>query len=83
MYVILLTFRDIVAYLLNSGASLLVHDVVTKRTPLHGAAFNGHTDTVAAILKRISSTAHIDCVDSFGRCTKIKINRFLIANNLT
>ena len=38
--------RDIVELLLNNSASLLVHDVVTKRTPLHAASGNGHKDTV-------------------------------------
>ena len=33
--------RDIVEYLLNNSASLLVHDVVTKRTPLHAAGEGG------------------------------------------
>ncbi len=60
-------YRDIVEYLLSNGASLLVHDVVSKRTPLHAAAFNGHTDTVQAMLKHLTSTAHIDCVDMMGR----------------
>ena len=30
-------FRDIVDYLLSSGASVVVHDIITKRTPLHAA----------------------------------------------
>ena len=30
-------YREIVEYLLTSGASLLPHDTVTKRTPLHAA----------------------------------------------
>ena len=30
-------YRDIVEYLLTSGASLLSHDSVTRRTPLHAA----------------------------------------------
>ena len=34
--------RDIVEFSLNNSASLLVHDVVTKRTPLHAASGNGH-----------------------------------------
>ncbi len=32
-----LTHRDIVAILLDSGASPLVHDATVKRTPLHAA----------------------------------------------
>ena len=32
-----LILRDVVEFLLNNGASLLVHDSVTKRTPLHAS----------------------------------------------
>lgn len=34
---LLLVHRDIVAILLDSGASPLVHDATVKRTPLHAA----------------------------------------------
>ncbi len=71
------THRDIVEYLLSNGASLLVHDIVTKRTPLHAAAFNGHTDTVQAMLKNMTSTTHIDCVDMLGRCVGVRGNPLL------
>lgn len=54
-------------FLLNNSASLLVHDMVTKRTPIHAAARNGHKDTVQVMLRNITNSTHIDCVDSFGR----------------
>ena len=59
--------RDIVEYLMSSGATLMVHDLHTKRTPLHAAAYNGHTDTVRMLLKHLTNTSHIDCVDVYGR----------------
>ena len=59
--------RDIVEFLLNNSASLLVHDVVTKRTPLHAASGNGHKDTVQVMLRNITNSTHIDCVDMYGR----------------
>ena len=59
--------RDIVEFLLNNSASLLVHDMVTKRTPLHAAARSGHRDTVQVMLRNIINSTHIDCVDSLGR----------------
>ena len=37
----LVTCRDIVAILLDSGASPLVHDATVKRTPLHAACERG------------------------------------------
>ncbi len=59
--------RDIVEFLLNNSASLLVHDVVTKRTPIHAAASNGHKETVQVMLRNITNSTHIDCVDMYGR----------------
>ena len=59
--------RDIVEFLLNNSASLLVHDVVSRRTPLHAAAQNGHRDTVQVMLRNITNSTHIDCVDLHGR----------------
>ncbi len=59
--------REIVELLLNNSASLLVHDLVSKRTPLHAAAGNGHNDTVQVILKNITNSTHIDCVDFYER----------------
>ena len=41
-------FRDIVDYLLANGASLIVHDLVTKRTPLHAAG--NYNDIVCVLL---------------------------------
>ena len=60
-------YRDIVEYLMSSGASLMVHDLQTKRTPLHAAAYNGHVETVRVLLRHLTNTAHVDCVDVYGR----------------
>ena len=40
----LFIFREIVDYLLANGASLIVHDLVTKRTPLHAAGMRNNNN---------------------------------------
>ena len=42
--------------------------MVTKRTPIHAAAGQGHVECVTIMLKNITNTSHIDCVDVYGRC---------------
>ena len=60
-------YRDIVEYLMSSGATLMVHDLQTKRTPLHAAAYNGHVETMRVLLRSLTNTTHVDCVDVYGR----------------
>ena len=36
-------------------------------TPLHAASGNGHKDTVQVMLRNITNSTHIDCVDMYGR----------------
>jgi ankyrin repeat protein len=59
--------RDIVDFLLNNGASLMVHDLVTKRTPLHAAAGNGYVDCVQIMLRYLNVPSNIDVIDNQGR----------------
>ena len=53
--------------MLSSGASVVVHDIIAKRTPLHAAAGNGHADCIMIMLRYLTKSSHIDVVDSYGR----------------
>lgn len=49
--------------LLEHNAKVLVYDKITKRTPLHAAAYNGHTDCLRLLLQYSNSESVLDCPD--------------------
>ena len=52
---------------MSSGATLMVHDLQTKRTPLHAAAYNGHVVTIRVLLRNLTNTTHVDCMCMEGK----------------
>ena len=59
-------------YLLANGASLIVHDLVTKRTPLHAAGMrnNNNNNNIVISLSLPLVTAgngHVECVQMMLR----------------
>jgi ankyrin repeat protein len=55
---------DIVRLLYQMGANIMTIDSVTRGTPLHAAAFHGHTETVRALCEL---GADKEAIDIFGK----------------
>ncbi|CAC5397375.1 ANKRD28 [Mytilus coruscus] len=59
--------HECVETLLLQGATILVQDGQTRRTPLHAAALNGHTECLRLLLETADDNNIVDCTDSFDR----------------
>ena len=58
---------ECVETLLLQAATIIVHDNITHRTPLHAAAINGHTECLRLLMETADDNNIVDVLDAMDR----------------